>query len=66
MLKRGYISIEIKDELMDGFNQSLKVEKPLFTEGVDDAISIEKYYEFCKGFAAMFGWSEETIAKYFG
>lgn len=64
----GYMRFEYEDDRESEFNESTDCTYALY--GVDDDLcelmSIEKYWCFCRYFAAAMGFGESTIKEWFG
>lgn len=51
----------------DAFNESVDCTYELWVENeIDEILSIEKYHDLCKRFAAAMGFAERTINEWFG
>lgn len=50
------------------YNESCKLEISWYSnpEKIEEVMSIEKYFQMCKQFAAAMGYAEKTINEWFG
>ncbi len=62
----GSIEFWLRDDRDTEYNESIDCTWQLYGEGDDEILSIEKYHDLCKCFAAAMGFSESTINEWFG
>ena len=62
----GSFEMWLRDDRDIEFNESIDCTWQLYGEEEDEILSIEKYYYFCKSFAAAMGFQEATINDWFG
>lgn len=62
----GSIEFWLRDDREIEYNESTDCTWQLYGEEDDELLSIEKYHDFCKRFAAAMGFVESTINDWFG
>ena len=62
----GSIEFWLRDDRDIEYNESVDCTWQLYGEEDSELLSIEKYYDFCKCFAAAMGFAESTINEWFG
>jgi len=62
----GSIEFWLRDDRDIEYNESVDCIWQLYGEEEDEILSIEKYHDLCKSFAAAMGFAESTINEWFG
>lgn len=64
----GSMEFWLRDDRNIEYNESIDCTYDLYgTENqIDEIMSIEKYWELCRSFAAAMGFCEKTIIEWFG
>lgn len=64
--KIGTMSFILEDWRTDEFNESVDLTYDLFGNEETELMSMEKYYNYCRYFAAAMGFAPKTIDEWFG
>lgn len=62
----GSIEFWLRDDRDIEYNESVDCTFELYGDDDSEILSIERYYDLCKCFAAAMGFAESTINEWFG
>ena len=62
----GSIEFWLRDDRDIEYNESVDCTFELYGDDDSEILSIERYYDLCKRFAAAMGFAESTINEWFG